>query len=85
MRTISKLAEFVSGYPASALPPTTRRTISLHILDLIGATAAGLRSPLADAARESALDAYGAGPISIWLTDNHSSVVGAAMANSAAA
>ncbi|CAN7248121.1 MmgE/PrpD family protein [Mesorhizobium caraganae] len=85
MRAISELADFVSSYRACALPAATRQTISLLILDLIGAAAAGLRSPLADAARKSALDAYGEGPISIWLTDQHSSVVGAAMANSAAA
>ncbi|RWC52062.1 MmgE/PrpD family protein [Mesorhizobium sp.] len=85
MRAISELAEFVSSYPASALPAATRRTISLLILDLIGATAAGLRSPLADAARKSALEAYGEGLISIWVTEDRSSVVGAAMANSAAA
>ena len=85
MRAISELANFVSGYPASALPAATRRTIALLILDLIGGTAAGLRSPLADAARKSALGAYGEGPVSIWLTDKQTSVVGAAMANSAAA
>ncbi|RWP94571.1 MmgE/PrpD family protein, partial [Mesorhizobium sp.] len=85
MRAVLELGEFVSSYPASRLPAATRQTISLLILDLIGATAAGLRSPLADAARNAAVEAYGEGTISIWLTDNHSSVVGAAMANSAAA
>ncbi|RWI34118.1 MAG: MmgE/PrpD family protein [Mesorhizobium sp.] len=85
MRAIAELANFVSCYPASALPAATRHTISLLLLDLIGATAAGLRSPLAHAARKAALEAYGEGPISIWLTDDNSSVVGAAMANSAAA
>ncbi|TGS09811.1 MmgE/PrpD family protein, partial [Mesorhizobium sp. M4B.F.Ca.ET.190.01.1.1] len=43
------------------------------------------RSPLADAARNSAMEAYGEGLISIWVTEDRSSVVGAAMANSAAA
>lgn len=85
MQAITELANFSSSYPASALPAATRQTISLLILDLIGATAAGLRSPLADAARRSALEAYGVGQTSIWLTDERSSVVGAAMANSAAA
>ncbi|MER9848856.1 MmgE/PrpD family protein [Mesorhizobium sp. M0106] len=85
MQAITELANFVSSYPASALPAATRRTISLLIQDLIGATAAGLRSPLADAARKAALEAYGEGYVSIWLTDKRSSVVGAAMANSAAA
>ncbi|NGO55633.1 MmgE/PrpD family protein [Allomesorhizobium camelthorni] len=85
MRAICELSEFVSSYRADALPTATRRTISLLILDLIGATAAGLQSPLASAARKAALEAYGEGPISIWLKDKHASVVGAAMANSAAA
>ncbi|MFB9264771.1 MmgE/PrpD family protein [Bradyrhizobium erythrophlei] len=85
MQAITELANFSSSYPANALPAATGRTISLLILDLIGATAAGLRSPLADAVRKSALEAYGEGHTSIWLTDKRSSVVGAAMANSAAA
>lgn len=85
MHAITELANFSSSYPANALPPAARQRISLLILDLIGATAAGLQSHLANAARKSALEAYGEGPIRVWLTDNRSSVVGAAMANSAAA
>ncbi|TKV70839.1 MmgE/PrpD family protein, partial [Bradyrhizobium elkanii] len=85
MQAITELANFSSNYSANRLPAATRQTISLLILDLIGATAAGLRSPLADAARRSALEAYGEGHASIWLTDKRSSIVGAAMANSAAA
>ncbi|WP_348631661.1 MmgE/PrpD family protein, partial [Mesorhizobium sp. M6A.T.Cr.TU.014.01.1.1] len=85
VQTITELANFVSSFPGSALPAVTRQTISLLILDLIGAAAAGLRSPLADAARNAAVEAYGEGSISIWLTDKQTSVVGAAMANSAAA
>ncbi|MFB6452910.1 MmgE/PrpD family protein [Bradyrhizobium tunisiense] len=85
MPVITELANFSSTYPANALPPTTRQTISLLTLDLIGATAAGLQSQLAEAARKSALEAYGEGHIGIWLTGKRSSVVGAAMANSAAA
>lgn len=85
MRAISELAEFVSSYPSAGLALTTRRTISLLILDLLGAAIAGLRSPLANAARRAALEAYGDGAVSIWLANQQSSVVGAAMANSAAA
>lgn len=85
MHTIAELAEFVSSQPEGGLAQDTRQTISLLILDLIGATAAGLNSPLARAARQSALDAYGDGQAGIWLTGERSSVVGAAMANSAAA
>ncbi|MDA9431820.1 MmgE/PrpD family protein [Bradyrhizobium sp. CCBAU 51627] len=85
MPVLDELANFSSNYPTNELPAATRRAISLLILDLIGAAAAGLESPLAQAARKSALEAYGTGDTSIWLTDERSSVVGAAMANSAAA
>ncbi|WMY10889.1 MmgE/PrpD family protein [Paraburkholderia phenoliruptrix] len=85
MHAITELANFVTDHPEAGLPDDTRRTISLLVLDLIGATAAGLNSPLALAARESVVEAYGHGAISVWLTDRTSSVVGAAMANSAAA
>ncbi|MDQ0564352.1 2-methylcitrate dehydratase PrpD [Rhizobium mesoamericanum] len=85
MRAISELAAFVSSYPVSALPAATRREILWLILALVVAAAAGLQSPLAEAARKAALDAYGEEPISIWLADKHSSAAGAAVANSAAA
>lgn len=85
MHAIAELAEFVSRYPEDRLPRTTRDFISLLVLDLIAATAAGLNSPLAGAARQAALDTYGQGGAQIWLTDQGSSIVGAAMANSAAA
>jgi 2-methylcitrate dehydratase PrpD len=85
VQRIPQLAEFVAEYPAEKLPLPTRQMISKHVLDLIGATGAGLRSPLATAARKSALSAYGSGSIGVWLTDHQCSVVGAAMANSAAA
>ena len=85
MPVLAELANFSSNYPTNELPAATRRAISLLILDLIGAAAAGLESPLAQAARKSAVEAYGTGDTSIWLTDERSSVVGAAMANSAAA
>ncbi|WP_363214689.1 MmgE/PrpD family protein [Mesorhizobium sp.] len=85
VQALTELGYFISSYSERALPGATRQTISLLILDLIGATAAGLQSPLADAARKAALEAYGEGSIRIWLTDQHSGVVGAAMANSAAA
>jgi 2-methylcitrate dehydratase PrpD len=85
VRAIPELAEFVSHFKDQDLPTATRDAISRHVLDLISATAAGLHSPLAKAARKSALAAYGDGPCSIWLTAESSSVVGAAMANSASA
>lgn len=85
MHAIAELAEFVSRYPERTLQQTTRDFISLLVLDLVGAAAAGLHSPLASAARQTALSAYGNGDAQIWLSDKRSSVTGAAMANSAAA
>jgi 2-methylcitrate dehydratase PrpD len=85
MHALAQLAEFVSGHPAGALPDRTREAISLLLLDLFGATAAGLNSPLASAARQAASDAYGRGDAQVWLTGARLSPAGAAMANSAAA
>lgn len=85
MHAITELAAFVSRFRDEDLPAETRGAIARHVLDLIAATAAGLHSPLASAARQTALEAYGSGPGSVWLTGERSSVIGAAMANSAAA
>jgi 2-methylcitrate dehydratase PrpD len=85
VHAMTKLAEFVSQYPEGTLPRTARDFIPLLVLDLLGAAAAGLHSPLARAARQAALDVYGSGDAQVWLTDKRSSVAGAAMANSAAA
>lgn len=89
MHAIVEFAEFIARYPArhpeGALPQATREAISLLVLDLIGATAAGLDSPLAQTAREGALAAFGTGAVDIWLTPEKGSIVGAAMANGAAA
>jgi len=85
MNLISRLAEFVSGHPQGKLPEETRQAISFLLLDLVGATAAGLKGPLATSARKAAMDLYGAGDAQVWLTETRLSVAGAAMANSAAA
>jgi 2-methylcitrate dehydratase PrpD len=85
MHALAQLAEFVSNHPAGALPARTREAISLLLLDLFGATAAGLHSPLAAAARQAASDIYGKGDVQVWLTGQRLSIAGAAMANSAAA
>ncbi|MBV2187567.1 MAG: MmgE/PrpD family protein [Rhizobium sp.] len=85
MNQILRLAEFVSDQPQGRLPDQTRQTIALLLLDLVGATAAGLNSPLATSARKAAADLYGAGDAQVWLTKTRLSVAGAAMANSAAA
>lgn len=85
MHAISQLAEFVSGHPRGKLPQETRESIAVLLLDLIGATAAGLNTRLAVSAREAAAGLYGAGTAQVWLTDMSLSIAGAAMANSAAA
>lgn len=85
MHALTKLADFVSGYPRGQLPQSTREAISLLLLDLMGATAAGLHSPLATSARKAAFDVYGLGKAQVWMTEISLSVAGAAMANSAAA
>ncbi|PWL18904.1 MmgE/PrpD family protein [Falsochrobactrum shanghaiense] len=85
MHAIVELAEFIARHPENVLPRDTRDTISLLVLDLIGATAAGLNSPLAQTAREGGLAVFGEGSVDVWLTSQKSSIIGAAMANGAAA
>lgn len=55
------------------------------ITDLLAAVAAGFHSDLAIAARRAAIASYGTGPVNVWLTSETLSIVGAAMANAAAA
>jgi len=74
MHVISRLAEFVSGHPQGKLPQQTREAISLLLLDMMGATAAGLMGPLAAAARRAAADIYGVGNAQVWLTETRLSV-----------
>lgn len=85
MHAIEELAAFVADHPEGALPAGAREAASLLVADLIGATAAGLDSQLAQAARAAAEQLYGSGPAGIWLTGTKLSVAGAAMANAAAA
>lgn len=85
MHAIEELADFVAGHREGSLPGPVRDTLSLLITDMIGATAAGLDSQLAQAARSAAGAIYGAGPAGVWLTDGSLSIAGAAMANAAAA
>jgi 2-methylcitrate dehydratase PrpD len=85
MYAIEELATFVATHPEGSLPFDVRDTISLLVADLMAATAAGLPSPLAQAARAAAADIYGSGPAQVWLTGQSLSIAGAAMANAAAA
>lgn len=85
MHMIEKLAQFAADYPQRQLDPETRDIVAVMVTDLIAATAAGLPSPLAKAARDTAAGLYGAGPARVWLTGQSLSIAGAAMANAAAA
>ncbi len=85
MHAIEELAAFTADHAEGGLPPPAREACSLLVADLIGATAAGLDSQLAKAARAAAEQIYGPGPAGIWLTGTTLSMAGAAMANAAAA
>lgn len=85
MHAIDELAAFTADHREGGLPPPAREACSLLVTDLIGATAAGLDSQLAKAARVAAKQIYGPGPARIWLTGTTLSIAGAAMANAAAA
>lgn len=85
MHAIEELAAFVADHPQDCLPREASEEISLLVMDLLGATAAGLNMPLSAAARAAAPALYGVGPAQIWYTDLKLSLAGAAMANAAAA
>lgn len=85
MHAIEEIAAFVAGHPEGALPASAREACALLVVDLIGASAAGLRSQLVKAARSAAEQIYGPGPAGVWLTGATLSIAGAAMANAAAA
>ena len=85
MHAIEELAAFAAGHPEGALPEATRETVALLVADLIAATAAGLNSSLASAARAAAVDLHWSGSARVWLTGHSLSIAGAAMANAAAA
>jgi 2-methylcitrate dehydratase PrpD len=85
MHAIDELAAFVVGHPDGGLPEQARETCSLLVTDLIGATAAGIDSQLAKAARSASEQIFGQGQVDVWLTGPALSIAGAAMANAAAA
>lgn len=85
MHIIETLAEFVAGQPEGALPRSTVDHAALLVTDLVAAVAAGLDSPLSQAARAACEGLYGPGRAGIWLTGQSAGIAGAAMANSAAA
>lgn len=85
MHAIEELAEFVADHKAGSLPAKARESAWLLIADLVAATAGGVQSSLAQAARAAATEIYGPGRATVWLTGTSLSVAGAAMANAAAA
>lgn len=85
MHAIEQLATFAATHPAGSLPQATKDICAILIADLLAATAAGLHSDLAVAARRAAIASYGKGPSTVWMTDQSLSIAGAAMANAAAA
>lgn len=85
MHAIEELAEFVAGQREGVLPQSTRDMAALLVTDLVAAAAAGLDSSLSLAARSACAGLYGPGKARVWLTDQSSSIAGAAMVNAAAA
>lgn len=85
MHKINHLAHFVTHQSKGCLPAKVQEFTTHLIMDLLAATAAGLNTPLAIAARKAAKDIYGTGASSVWFYDESLSIAGAAMANSAAA
>jgi 2-methylcitrate dehydratase PrpD len=85
MYATEELGAFVARHIEGNLPDRTREMMTLLVIDLLAASAAGFDGPLATAARSAAKDIFGAGPAGVWLTDDKLSIAGAAMANAAAA
>jgi 2-methylcitrate dehydratase PrpD len=85
MYATEELGAFVAGHVEGSLPSRTQEMMTLLVIDLLAATAAGFDGPLARAARAAARDIYGAGPSGVWLAQDNLSMAGAAMANAAAA
>ena len=85
MYATEELGAFVAHHIEGNLPDRTREMMTLLVIDLLAASAAGFDGALATAARSAAKGIFGAGPAGVWLTDDKLSIAGAAMANAAAA
>ncbi|MDF3855756.1 MmgE/PrpD family protein [Paracoccus pantotrophus] len=85
MHAIDKLAALIVDRPTGFLAASTREKCSLLVADLMAASAGGINSQLATAARATARDIYGDGNATVWLSGERASIAGAAMANAAAA
>ena len=85
MHIVESLAEFAALSNPVKHQPALKQSCRTLLADLVAAAAAGAQSDLAQAAWQSAQACYGPGGVSVWFRSQPSSVVGAAMANSAAA
>lgn len=85
MHALEEIAELVALHREGSIDSETRRAASLLVADLMAATAAGLNSNLAKAARAAAKQLNGAGDAQVWMTGERLGVAGAAVANAAAA
>ena len=81
----AQLGTFAASAPAATIPVAVREHGAMMLLDLLGASAGGFETDLARIARASAVDLFGTGAIGVWFSDQRSSLIGAAFANSSAA
>jgi 2-methylcitrate dehydratase PrpD len=85
MHAIEELAAFVTSHKKGGVSQEAKDMASLLISDLVAAASAGFNTPLATAARQAAVAAYGIGQSQVWFSEHKLSITGAAMSNSAAA
>lgn len=80
-----RLAEYVRGLDARALPAESREAALRCVLDLLAAAAPGSRETVVKATRSVARSEFAAGSAEIWFTRERSSAIGAVLCNAAAA
>jgi 2-methylcitrate dehydratase PrpD len=85
MHTTQLLADYVHDLDGAALPSESLDAAARCVLDLLAATAAGLRETSVEAARGLARTQYPGGPAEIWFTGERATATGAVLCNSAAA
>lgn len=85
MHVTQQIAAHIAKARARALTAETREAVLRCLLDLFAATAAGLSTPAAVAARRAAPLLFRDGRAGVWFTDESLSAAGAAFCNAAAA
>jgi 2-methylcitrate dehydratase PrpD len=85
MHATRLLAEYVDDLRPESLTDDVREAAIRCVLDLIGAAAAGYRSPSVEGVRKVVRAQYGAGPAEVWFTGERRTALGAVFCNSAAA